>query len=112
MVARMVPPAVRPCTPNPHTMRPSQGDPPMTTAAVTAPQQDFTHRHVRAFGKQVHRLGLAGNYGLSEKGLHAALERGLNYIFWTPRSGRLTRVLRQALQRNREHFVVAGGPTF
>jgi aryl-alcohol dehydrogenase-like predicted oxidoreductase len=81
------------------------------TQSATA-SQDFTHRHVSAFGKRVHRLGLAGNYGIDEAGLAAALERGLNYIFWTPRMGRFTRVLREALQRDRERFVVATGPSF
>lgn len=82
----------------------------MMTAALDAQTQDFQHRQVRAFGKAVHRLGLAGNYGISEKGLAAALERGLNYVYWTPRFGRVTRVLRQAVQKDRERLVIAGGP--
>jgi aryl-alcohol dehydrogenase-like predicted oxidoreductase len=81
------------------------------TTAVAAPKQDFTHRHMPQFGKPVHRLGLAGNYGIDEKGLHAALERGINYLWWTPMSRRFTRPVRAALQRNREHFVIAAGPT-
>lgn len=84
-------------------------------SAATQPataSQDFTHRHVRAFGKRVHRLGLAGNYGIDEAGLAAALERGLDYVFWTPRQGRFTRVLREALERDRERFVVATGTSF
>ncbi|QRN98796.1 aldo/keto reductase [Archangium violaceum] len=74
--------------------------------------RDFTWRHVPAFGKRVHRLGLTGNYGIDEAGLSAALERGLNYIFWTPRQGRFTRVLREALKRDRERFVISAGPSF
>ena len=84
----------------------------MSATAQATASQDFTHRYVPTFGKRVHRLGLAGNYGIDEAGLSAALERGLNYIFWTPRQGRLTRVLREALKRDRERFVLAAGPTF
>jgi aryl-alcohol dehydrogenase-like predicted oxidoreductase len=83
-----------------------------TSAAQATTSQDFTHRHVPAFGKRVHRLGLAGNYGIDQAGLGAALERGLNYIFWAPRMGRLTPVLREALKRDRERFVVCASPTF
>ena len=82
----------------------------MTTAvAVTA--QDFTHRHVPAFGKAVHRLRLAANYGIDESGMRAAFERGINYVFWTPTARKLTRVLREALKQDRSRFVVAAGPT-
>lgn len=83
----------------------------MTTAAATTAQQDFLHRHVPAFGKRVHRLGLAGNYGMDAKGLAAALERGLNYLFWTPTQFKFTRVVREALKRDRERFVVSAGPS-
>ncbi len=83
---------------------------PMNTA-VTSTAQDFTHRHVPAFGKRVHRLGLAANYGIDEAGMRAAFERGLNYVFWTPTARKLTRVLRESLKQDRERFVVAAGPT-
>ncbi|AKJ07521.1 putative aldo/keto reductase [Archangium gephyra] len=84
----------------------------MSATAQASSSQDFTHRYLPTFGKRVHRLGLAGNYGIDEAGLGAALERGLNYIFWTPRQGRLTRVLREALKRDRERFVLCAGPSF
>src|SRR5262245_4334652 len=69
--------------------------------------QDFLWRDLPHVGKRVHRLGLAGNYGIDEIGLGAALERGLNYLYWTPRMGRLNRVYREALRRDRERFVIA-----
>jgi aryl-alcohol dehydrogenase-like predicted oxidoreductase len=72
---------------------------------------DFTHRAVRALGgKRVHRLGLAPSFGLDEKGCAEALEQ-LQYVFWNPRARRLTGPLREACRKDRERYVVAGGPT-
>jgi aryl-alcohol dehydrogenase-like predicted oxidoreductase len=79
-------------------------------AQVTTPPS-FTHRYVPAFGKQVHRLGLSGNFGLEVAGMQAALERGMNYIFWNARMGRFTGVLREALRKDRERYVIAAGPS-
>lgn len=74
---------------------------------------DFISREVRAVGKRVHRLGLAMNMGLDADGLAVALERGVNYFFWTRfRTGKLLPGLKQALARDREKYVVATGPTF
>ncbi len=84
----------------------------MNATAQSAVSDDFTHRYLPRFGKRVHRLGLAGNYGLDAAGLEAALERGMNYIFWSARMSRFTPVVREALRRHRERFVVAAGPTF
>ncbi len=73
---------------------------------------DFTFKTLRAPAKRVHRLGLALNYGLDGPGLSRALERGVNYFFWTSlRTGKTTPVLRDALKRDRERYVVAGTPT-
>lgn len=72
---------------------------------------DFTHREVRALGgRRLHRLGLAPSFGLDEAGCAEALER-LQYVFWNPRARRLTRPLREACRRDRERYVIAGGPT-
>ncbi len=71
----------------------------------------FTHRPVRALGgKRIHRLGLAPSFGLDEAGCAEALEQ-LQYVFWNPRASRLTGPLRQACRRDRERYVIAGGPT-
>jgi len=69
----------------------------------------FTHRELRLVGKQVYRLGLAANYGIDEAGVRSALDRGMNYVFFTSR-GPLTRPLRDALRRDRDKLVVAAGP--
>jgi aryl-alcohol dehydrogenase-like predicted oxidoreductase len=72
-------------------------------------QVDFSSRTVA--GKQVHRLGLATKFGIEETGIREALDRGLRYIFWSPFSGRLTRVLRTLTPRERDGLVIATGPT-
>jgi len=62
--------------------------------------------------KKVFRLGLAGNYGIDERGIDWALsETEINFVFWTPRMGRATAPVRRALARDRDRFVVATGPT-
>jgi aryl-alcohol dehydrogenase-like predicted oxidoreductase len=72
---------------------------------------DFTHRAVPALsGKRLHRLALAPSYGLDEAGCAEALEQ-LQYVFWNPRATKFTRPLRAACQRDRERYVIAGGPT-
>ena len=70
----------------------------------------FTHRELRVVNKPVFRLGLAANFGIDEAGIEHALERGMNYIYFTSR-GQLARPLRAALQRDRDKLVVAAGPT-
>jgi len=73
---------------------------------------EFLRRDLKALGKRVFRLGLSSSYGLDEQGARTALERGLNYIFWTPTAKKLTRALRQVLPREREQLVITGGPSF
>lgn len=73
---------------------------------------DWLKRDVPALKRQVHRVGLAGNFGIDAKTYEAALDAGLNYVFWTPKMRRVTPVLREALKRDRESIVVATGPTF
>ncbi|MBX3161138.1 MAG: aldo/keto reductase [Deltaproteobacteria bacterium] len=60
-------------------------------------------------GKRVFRLGLAANYGIDEAGVRAALDRGINYVYFTVR-GAMARPLRDALARRRDELVVAAGP--
>jgi aryl-alcohol dehydrogenase-like predicted oxidoreductase len=72
----------------------------------------FSRRFVPALGKSVHRLGLACNYGIDAHGFERALDRGIDYVFWTNmRTGHLREPLRQALRRDRERLVVATGAT-
>lgn len=71
----------------------------------------FQFRDVPSFKKRVHRLGLSASYGLDEKGAEAALEAGLNYLFWTPHTPKLTGPVKRAVQRRRDEVVIATGPT-
>jgi aryl-alcohol dehydrogenase-like predicted oxidoreductase len=71
---------------------------------------DFTHRELRATGKRVFRLGLAANYGIEEAGIRSALDRGMNYLYLTPR-GKMAKPLQQAIARDRDRLVIAAGPT-
>jgi len=73
---------------------------------------NFEHRALPAVGKTVLRLGLAVNYGIDEAGVEAALDRGINYLYYTTfRSSALQRPLQSALQRRREEIVVAATTT-
>lgn len=76
-----------------------------------APADTFTHRFIPAFGKRVHRLGLAASFGIDEAGVRAAFAAGLNYVF-CPQGAKdaLTTPLREALQRDRDRLVVSTGP--
>jgi len=71
----------------------------------------FLETDLPKVGKRVHRLGLALNFGIEPNGVAAALERGLNYVFWTARDKKMVAPLKAALQRNRERYVIATGPT-
>jgi aryl-alcohol dehydrogenase-like predicted oxidoreductase len=71
---------------------------------------DFLHRRLPVLNKRVHRLGLAFNYGIDGKGVEAALKRGLNYLFWAKfRKGDQHEVVKNALKRERERYVLATG---
>lgn len=69
---------------------------------------DFLLRDVPRLGKRVHRLGLAGTHGIDDAGVRAAIDLGVNYLFWT-RPG-MTPALRDAVRRDRDRLVVATGP--
>jgi aryl-alcohol dehydrogenase-like predicted oxidoreductase len=72
----------------------------------------FQEREIAALGgRRVLRLGLAANYGIDEAGVRRALDRGVNYVFYTLRARALVQPLRQALGRAREQVVVAAVPT-
>lgn len=75
-------------------------------------EADFLHRELPRVGKRVHRLGLATSYTKDPELVRAALDAGLNYVFWTPRQEAVAGPLREALKRDRERYVIATGPTF
>jgi aryl-alcohol dehydrogenase-like predicted oxidoreductase len=73
---------------------------------------DFTHRELPVIGKRVLRMGLAPSYGIDAAGVEWALGEGaMQYVFFTPRMKSAIGPLRRALQRDRERFVLATGPT-
>lgn len=74
-------------------------------------QESFLYRDVPAFRKRTFRLGLAGTYGIDEKGMAEVLEGPCTYVFWNPTARALTRVLRTKVPRERERFIIATGPT-
>lgn len=69
---------------------------------------DFLHRDL--LGKRVHRLGISASYGLDEAGVREALERGANYLFWSPAKPFLKTVVRDVVARDRDRYVLATGP--
>jgi len=73
---------------------------------------DWLYRDVPALSQRIHRIGIAGNFGVHPKTFQAALDAGINYVFWTPKMRKVTPVLKDALKRNRQSIVLATGPTF
>jgi aryl-alcohol dehydrogenase-like predicted oxidoreductase len=71
----------------------------------------FALRRLPVIDREVYPLGLAPNFGITEDETRAALDGPMNYVFWTPRMRKATGPVRDALHRNREHYVVATGPT-
>lgn len=72
----------------------------------------FTKKHVTTLGREIHRVGLAINYGIDERGFDRARERGLEYVFWTARrTSHLLPALKRAVAKDREKIVIATGPT-
>jgi len=75
------------------------------------PDDTFARRFVHGLQRPVHRLGLAGNYGIDADSFRKALDMGPEYIFWTPTMKTVTPALRDALKADREKYVIATGPT-
>jgi aryl-alcohol dehydrogenase-like predicted oxidoreductase len=72
---------------------------------------EFTHTDLPVVDKRVHRLGLACNFGIDDAGIRAAVDRGVNYLFWTPRKKYTIPAVRAVLKANRDQIVLATGPT-
>jgi aryl-alcohol dehydrogenase-like predicted oxidoreductase len=73
---------------------------------------EFLKREVPALGRSIHRVGVSASFGLDERGIEAAFERGLEYVFWNPTASTLTRVLGRLKPAQRERLVIATGPSF
>jgi aryl-alcohol dehydrogenase-like predicted oxidoreductase len=67
----------------------------------------FTHATLPSLGKEVGRLGLAGNYGISTADAEYAATRGIDYWCWSPNYKKVTPVLRELFQTERDKHVVA-----
>jgi predicted aldo/keto reductase-like oxidoreductase len=84
----------------------------MTAGAPPSVTPTFTRRLVPALGRSVFRLGLACNYGIDAPGFERALERGVDYVFWTAmRTSHLREPLRHALRKRRDTLTLATGPS-
>lgn len=76
------------------------------------PRSEFLYRTLPRVDRPVHRLGLALNYGLDAHGFEMAVERGVNFFFYTQmRTQALVPSLQRVLKRDREKFVVSTGPS-
>ncbi len=73
---------------------------------------DFEATRLRVVDKPVHRMGLSFNFGIDTAGVDEALDRGVNYLFWTSmRTGQALPAVKAALKRDRERYVLAAGPS-
>jgi aryl-alcohol dehydrogenase-like predicted oxidoreductase len=79
---------------------------------MPADTKPFLQGHLRTIDKPVHRLGLAFNFGIEPGGIEAALERGVNYLFWTSAgTGHARASVSEALRKDRDRYVLAAGPS-
>ncbi|MCA9664532.1 MAG: aldo/keto reductase [Myxococcales bacterium] len=82
----------------------------MTPALDEATRVDFGERVLPVVNKRVHPLGLSFNRGISAEGIQFALDHGINYLFWNRlRRGEQLEVIKAALARDRERYVLASG---
>lgn len=81
------------------------------SAGAPSGNESFLHRYVPVLGKTVFRLGLSTSYGLKDAaGIRAALDSGMNYIFWNPRHEHLTAAVKDVVRKDRDRVVIATGP--
>ena len=70
----------------------------------------FAPRTLPILDRQVSPLGLACNYGIDSAGVRAAVDAGINYLFWPgARCKPALDGVREALARDRERVVFAAG---
>jgi len=80
---------------------------------MTEVGSDFLHRPIPGVDKTAYRLGLAVNKGIQARAVEAALaDTPVNYVYWTPLSPRVAPVVRRALGRDRDRYILATGPVF
>ena len=71
--------------------------------------QDYTHKTLGNTGMPVHRLGLSGTYWPGKKTIYKALDEGLNFFFCFGIDKQMIGVLRDALKKDREKYIVTTG---
>ena len=70
----------------------------------------FESQHLPVVGKAAFPLGLACNYGIDSDGVRAAIDAGVNYLFWPgARCKPALEGVKQALAADRERFILAAG---
>jgi diketogulonate reductase-like aldo/keto reductase len=72
--------------------------------------EGFAYRDI--LGKSVHRYGISASYGLDEAGVREAIDLGANYIFWSPAKKFLKTIIKDAVIKDRDRFMLATGPIF
>jgi aryl-alcohol dehydrogenase-like predicted oxidoreductase len=74
-------------------------------------EPDFLYRDLPVVNKRVHRLGLSFSFGIDGAGVEAALDAGMNYLFWNKMFGKgeTHEVIEDALSRDRERYILASG---
>lgn len=72
-------------------------------------QRDFFHATLGKLPTPVFRLGLAASYRPGRRVVHQAIDEGINYFFCYGFDTQMIAVLREALPRAREKYVVATG---
>jgi len=79
----------------------------MTEQKPGFPPDGFSHTVLPVVNKTVLRMGIAGNYGIDSADIRWASDRGANYWVWGRGFGRVTDGIREVVQGDREHHVVA-----
>ena len=78
---------------------------------MTAGNADFLQRPIPKVDKTAYRLGLAVTKGIKARAIEAALtDTPVNYLYWSPISWKVTPVVRRALARDRDRYILATGP--
>ena len=70
-------------------------------------EQDFLRVPLGKLGTPVCRLGLSASYRPGRVTIHKAIDEGINYFFFFGFDGQMTSVLRDAIGRRRDQYVLA-----
>ena len=79
----------------------------MTEQKPGFPPDGFSHTVLPVVNKTVLRMGIAGNYGIDSADIRWASDCGANYWVWGRGFGKVTEGIREVIEGDREHHVVA-----